>query len=147
MFAHSSDVHAAARRRHDQFIANVRTLLSIPEDDTTFGQHVMKPSQLAQMLNDQLASRLEVHAMLRGPIYRHANGRQLMALSVDEEGNVITEEQFQRECQEITDFSQQKFAELQKEVTACNVAMRELAAAHGLTATDLYAEINRRAGF
>ena len=142
----SNDVHAAARRCHDEFIGKMRVMLQIPECDTVFGKHVMKPSQLHEMLIDRLHARLDLHAMMRGPIYSPAD-RTLMALNLDADSKAITEEQFDKERKEIMAAHEKKFEQLQSEVIACNVAMRELAAPHGLTATDLYAEINRRAGF
>ena len=142
----SNGVHAAARRIHDEFIGKMRVLLHVPEGDADFGKHVMKPSQLHAMLIDELHARLNMHAMMRGPIYKPAD-RTLMALSFDADSKPITEEQFEKERKEIMADHDKKFDQLQSEVIACNVAMRELAAPHGLTATDLYAEINRRAGF
>ena len=142
----SNDVHAAARRCHDEFIGKMRVLLHVHEGDAGFGKHVMKPSQLHEMLIDQLHARLDLHAMMRGPIHSTAD-RTLMALSLDADSKAITEEQFDKERKEIMAAHEKKFEQLQSEVIACNVAMRELAAPHGLTATDLYAEINRRAGF
>ena len=142
----SNDVHAAARRCHDEFIGKMRVLLHVHESDTVFGMCVMKPSQLHELLINELHARLNMHAMMRGPIYSPAD-RRLMALSLDADSKAITEEQFDKERREIMAAHEKKFEQLQSEVTACNVAMRELAAPHGLTATDLYAEINRRAGF
>jgi len=142
----SNDVHAAARRRHDEFIGKMRVLLHVHESDTVFGMCVMKPSQLHELLINELHARLNMHAMMRGPIHSAAD-RTLMALSLDADSKPITEEQFDKERKEIMAAHEKKFEQLQSEVTACNVAMRELAAPHGLTATDLYAEINRRAGF
>jgi len=144
----SNDVHAAARRRHDEFIGKMRVLLQIPECDAGFGKHVMKPSQLHEMLIDRLHARLYMHAMTRGPVHiRNPATGTFTALSFDADSKPITEEQFDKERKEIMAAHEKKFEQLQSEVIACNVAMRELAAPHGLTANELYDEINRRAGF
>lgn len=144
----SNDVHAAARRCHDEFIGKMRVLLHIHESDADFGKHVMKPSQLHELLISELHALLNMHAMMRGPVHiRSPATGTFTALSFDADSQPITEEQFDKERNEIIAEHEKKFEQLQSEVIACNVAMRELAAPHGLTATDLYAEINRRAGF
>jgi len=141
----ATDVHIEARKRYDAFIAKARVLIGIPDNDTSFGRHVIKPSQMAEVMNQTLITQISILEMTRGPIY--GEDGTPMALSVDADGLVITEEEFIQEAIALKAEGDAKFAELQSEVTACNVFMRELAAKHGLTSTDLYAEINRRAGF
>jgi len=141
----ATDVHVEARKIHDAFIAKARVLIGIPDSDASFGKHVMKPSQLADMMNDAQITQFNILAMTRGPMY--GQDGKLMGLSIDAAGKMITAEQFNAEVVALAAAGDVKFAELQNAVTACNVAMRELAAKHGLTASDLYTEINRRAGF
>ena len=144
----SAALYEQAKKRYSRFIGDIRPLVGTPGTEKDFGkQHVMKPSQLMQMIVDKHCKEDIATSMaraMRSPIYNEEG--KIIALSMDADGTPITEEQFKREFppkvfnQEIMDKEIEQFTDL---VLAANQEIKAMAEAAGVTVTEVYGELNR----
>ncbi len=134
------NVFQQSQQIYDQFRKNVAEVLCIPVSQ--LGHQVLKPSQLLQMCLHSTEVENIVAAM-RSPIYDRETGK-LIALSMDANGDIISEAQFNEEQLPKKLACEAKQDQISDLCNNTNNELKELAAKHGLTVSDLYLDINKR---
>lgn len=113
------------------------------DHDPKFGLRVVKPSHMISIQCTNVQNHLVMHSGLRGPIYNQEDGK-VMALSLDSNGQPVSEEQFKTECHQIYKTAEKEAQRLVDLCNNTNATIKAWAELHGLEVTAIYHEINRR---
>ncbi len=129
---------------HADFIRDLIPIFGGHPDDVAY-QCTQKPSALRDRLIDRATVSLELALMKTAPLEKDG---KTIALSMDSNGNPISEERFYQMKKEI---EAEMLASAGEDITSmygavvkCNRRMRAFAIRHGQTTGEMYIEINAR---